>query len=81
MSRRDWRLPPRATPVVFAFWMATIMAALMCSVITVANTGWTPGVLGRIARAYVLAMPVAFCCVMLVRPLAVRLVKLCVREN
>ena len=80
MSRRDLRLPARATPLVFAFWMAAIMALLMCSVITVANTGLAPGVLGRVLRAYVLAMPVAFCCVLVVRPLVLRLVRLCVRQ-
>ena len=81
MSRRDWRLPPRAMPLVFAFWMAAIMALLMCTVITVANTGLDAGLAGRIARAYVLAMPVAFGCVLLVRPLVARLVRLCVRDT
>ena len=81
MSRRDWRLPAPATPVVFAFWMAAIMALLMCSVITLANTGLTAGVVGRIGHAYVVAMPAAFCCVLLVRPVVVRLVARCVRPN
>ena len=81
MSRRDWRLPARLTPLVFAFWMAAIMALLMCTVITIANTGLAAGLAGRVLRAYVLAMPVAFFCVLLVRPLVVRLVRLCVRDT
>lgn len=79
MSGRDWRLPARWMPLVFAFWMAAIMALLMCTVITVANTGIDAGLPGRVGRAYVLAMPVAFACVLLVRPLVTRLVRLCVR--
>ena len=80
MSRSDWRLPPKAMPLVFAFWMAAIMALLMCTVITVANTGVDAGLPARVLRAYVLAMPVAFACVLLVRPLVARLVRLCVRD-
>ena len=79
MSGRDWRLPARLLPVVFAFWMAAIMALVMCTVITVANTGIDAGLPGRVGRAYVLAMPVAFACVLLVRPLVARLVGWCVR--
>lgn len=81
MSRCEWRLPARTTPVVFAFWMAAIMALLMCTVITVANTGFDAALPGRVLRAYTLAMPVAFACVLLVRPLVMRLVGLCVRSS
>ena len=80
MSKRDWRLPARLMPVVFAFWMAAIMALLMCTVITVANTGVDAGLPLRVLHAYVLAMPVAFACVLVVRPLVMRLVKFCVRD-
>ena len=79
MSRRDWRLPARLMPLVFAFWMAAIMALVMCTVITVANTGIDARLPGRVLQAYVLAMPVAFFCVLLIRPLVARLVRLCVR--
>ena len=79
MSGRDWRLPPRFMPLVFAFWMAAIMALLMCTVITIANTGIDAGLPLRVLKAYVLAMPVAFACVLVVRPLVTRLVRMCVR--
>ena len=80
-SRRDWRLPARLMPLVFAFWMAAIMALLMCTVISIANTGIDAGLPGRVLRAYLLAMPVAFACVLAVRPLVARLVRLCVRDH
>ena len=79
MSTYDWRLPARLMPVVFAFWMAAIMALLMCTVITIANTGIDAGLPGRVLHAYALAMPVAFACVLVVRPLVARLVGWCVR--
>ena len=78
MSRRDWRLPARLMPLVFAFWMAAIMALVMCTVITVANTGSDARLPARVLQAYVVAMPVAFACVLVVRPLVARLVRLCV---
>lgn len=68
------KLPRRFAPVVFAFYMAGIMAFLMCCVIVGAQAGLGQGFLLRVWKAYLLAMPVAFCCVMLVRPLVGRLV-------
>lgn len=79
--RRDWRLPARTMSWVFAFYMAAIMALLMCTVITVSNTGIDGRLPLRILRAYALAMPVAFVCVLLVRPLVGRLVRLSVRDQ
>ena len=38
------------------------------------NTGLGAGYLQRVLRSYMFAMPVAFCCVMLVRPLVGRMV-------
>ena len=72
------RIPARYTPFVFAFFMAGIMAMLMCLVIVGANTGLKPGYLLRVLHAYALAMPVAFVCVLIVRPLVVKLVALTV---
>ncbi|WP_258305889.1 DUF2798 domain-containing protein [Chromohalobacter israelensis] len=54
--------------------MSSIMAFLMTLVITLINEGITPGFMGTVLRSYFLAMPVAFVCVMIVRPLVVRLV-------
>ena len=80
-ARRDWRLPSKAMPWVFAFYMAAIMALLMCTVLTASNTGIDGRLPLRILRAYALAMPVAFLCVLLVRPLVGRLVRLSVRDQ
>ncbi|MFK0312904.1 DUF2798 domain-containing protein [Pseudomonas sp. NPDC090233] len=78
-SRR--KLRPSATPYVFAFYMSSIMALLMCFVITAANAGVNPQYLGNVLKAYQLAMPVAFICVLMVRPVVLRLVALTVHPH
>jgi len=54
--------------------MSAIMAFLMCCAIVGANSGLVADYLRRVIQAYVLAMPVAFVCVMVVRPLVGKLV-------
>ncbi len=78
-AARNWKLPARAMPVAFAFFMSSIMAMLMSLVITAANRGIGDGYLQAVLSAYSLAMPVAFVCVMLVRPIVLKLVSLTVR--
>jgi len=68
------KLPQKYTPYVFAFLMAGIMAFLMSMVIVAANSGLHSGYLLRVLHAYSLAMPVAFCCVLIVRPVVMHLV-------
>ncbi|KIP99671.1 MULTISPECIES: DUF2798 domain-containing protein [Pseudomonas] len=80
-SRRSWKLPARLSPVAFAFFMSGIMAFLMCLVITATNRGLSDGYLGAVLEAYQLAMPVAFVCVMGVRPVVLHLVRLTVRAS
>ena len=75
-----WKLPTRFTPVAFAFFMSMIMAFLMCLVITAANNGLSNHYFQTVLQAYKLAMPVAFFCVMAVRPLVLNLVKLTVKS-
>lgn len=77
--RRIPRLHKRFTPLVFAFYMAGIMALLMSAVIVAAGSGLGGDYHWRVLRAYALAMPVAFVCVMLVRPVVMRLVALTVQ--
>ena len=74
------RVHKRFTPLVFAFYMAAIMALLMCGVIVAAKDGVNSSYVQHVLQAYVLAMPAAFCCVLLVRPLVMRLVALTVRH-
>lgn len=74
------KLHRRYTPIVFAFYMAGIMAFLMCCTIVAANSGLGAGYLQRVMQAYALVMPVAFGCVMLVRPVVARLVAATVHQ-
>ncbi|MDO9419839.1 MAG: DUF2798 domain-containing protein [Herminiimonas sp.] len=76
----DIRIPVRITPFVFAFFMSSIMAMLMCLVIVAASTGMAGDYAMRVLRAYKLAMPVAFVCVLIVRPIVVKLVAATVRQ-
>lgn len=78
-STRSKKLPKRLAPYVFAFYMSGIMALLMCSVI-VGSRGISKHYLVDVFHAYLLAMPVAFVCVILVRPLVLRLVAATVRD-
>lgn len=74
-SSFHWRkLPTKLTPIVFAFYMSSIMAVLMCLIITAVNQGLGEGYLLAAIHAYQIAMPSAFICVMLVRPIVMRLV-------
>lgn len=68
------KFPKKYTPYVFAFFMAGIMAFLMSMVIVAANSGLHTGYALRVLHAYALAMPVAFCCVLIVRPVVMHLV-------
>nr|WP_288357239.1 DUF2798 domain-containing protein [uncultured Pseudomonas sp.] len=79
-TRTSWKLPAKLSPIAFAFFMSGIMAFLMCLVISATNRGLSDGYLSAVLEAYRLAMPVAFVCVMAVRPVVVRLVKLTVKS-
>lgn len=79
-SRRGTlRLPKSLGPYVFALYMATIMAFLMCLIITWAEFGFGGDYLAKVMNAYRIAMPAAFLCILVVRPLVGRLVALSVR--
>ena len=52
------KLGVRATPYVFAFYMSSIMALLMCSTIVAVNYGLSAGYIAQVFKAYVVAMPV-----------------------
>lgn len=54
--------------------MATIIAFMMCLLLTAINTGVNANYLHRVLQTYVIAMPVAFASVILVRPLVLYLV-------
>lgn len=67
-------IPARFAMVMFSFYMAAIMAFLMSICLVAINTGMNDGFIWRVIKSYGVAMPIAFCCVLLVRPLVVKLV-------
>ncbi|RUR35447.1 DUF2798 domain-containing protein [Vreelandella populi] len=75
------KLHPRFTPVVFAFYMSTIMAFLMTLLITAVNAGINEHYFSQVWQAYRVAMPCAFLCILMVRPLVARLVQLTIRSH
>jgi len=74
------KIPHQFTPYVFAFFMAGIMAFLMSMAIVATSTGIHDGYPHRVIHSYALAMPVAFFCVLIVRPIVVKLVAIFVRK-
>ncbi len=75
------RLPMRSAPYIFALYMATIMAFLMSLVITFAEFGMGPHYMANVMNAYQVAMPAAFFCILVVRPVVIRLVGLTVQGH
>ncbi len=74
------KIPHQFTPYVFAFFMAGIMAFLMSMAIVASSTGIHDGYSIRVIHSYALAMPVAFVCVLIVRPVVVKLVAVFVKK-
>lgn len=62
-------IPARFAHIAFAFYMAGIMAFLMSIILVWINTGWDDGFFDRVLHSYVISMPFAGCCVIMVRPL------------
>lgn len=60
--------------------MASLMALFMCFVIVGINTGIHDGYFGRVFHTYQFAMPVAFVCVLIVRPIVMKLMALTVER-
>jgi Protein of unknown function (DUF2798) len=68
------RIPKRYAGIVFALLMSTSISALMSAAITLLNTGWDAGFLGRWLHAYALSWSMAFPIVATVAPRVRRLV-------
>lgn len=69
------KLHAKYTPYVFAFYMSAIMAFLMSLIIVAANSGMTDHYPSQVLHAYRIAMPSAFFCILVVRPLVMWLVR------
>ncbi len=72
---RNRKLPARYLSIVFALYMSLIMAFLMSLIIVAANSGIADHYFQQVAHAYRIAMPSAFACILIVRPLVMHLVK------
>lgn len=68
------KLPQRHAPILLAFFTSLFMSFLMSMIITLVNIGPQPDFLTRWMHAFALAFPVAFPSIILVLPLARKLV-------
>lgn len=73
-------IPARYTPYVVAFYMAGFMAFLMSVVLVAINTGVGDGYVKRVLFNYSIAMPIAFVCVVLIRPIVTKLTNFTVKN-
>lgn len=74
------KLPAKYMPIVFAFYMSLIMAFLMSLIIVAVSNGFSDHYLAKVIHAYCIAMPSAFLCILVVRPLVMQLVKITVKN-
>lgn len=68
------KFPQRHAPILLAFFTSLFMSFLMSMIITLVNIGPQPDFLARWMHAFALAFPVAFPSIILVLPLARKLV-------
>jgi len=80
-NKAKFRFPKHTSPYIFALYMATIMAFMMSLVITLAEFGMGPHYMTNVMNAYQVAMPAAFVCILVVRPIVIRLVGLTVHGH
>ncbi|WP_255503934.1 DUF2798 domain-containing protein [Moraxella sp. VT-16-12] len=74
-------IPAKFTPVVFAFYMSALMAFLMSGVLVAVNTGFGGNYVMRVLGAYLIAFPIAFVCVAILRPVVLKLVDLTIQKD
>ena len=68
------KLPPRFAGAAFAFYMSAIVALIMTIALTVVNVGLSQDLPAKVIQGYVIAWPIAFGSVLLVRPVVIKLV-------
>lgn len=74
-------IPAKFTPVVFAFYMSGLMVFLMSSVLVAVNTGFGGNYVMRVLGAYMIAFPIAFLCVAVLRPVVLKLVDWTIKKE
>jgi len=67
-------IPAKYTPLVFAFFMSMMMAFVMSGVLTLANLGFPSDFFSRWMRAFAIAWACAFLAVLLIAPVARKIV-------
>lgn len=72
------KLPHQLSAFIFAFYMSSFIGLAMSAVLTYFGSGLTSGYLAQVGRAYALAMPVGFLCVIFFRPFVAVLMKMTV---
>ncbi|MCE8031446.1 DUF2798 domain-containing protein [Halomonas daqingensis] len=72
--------PSRYSSLVVSVLMTTYMAGLMTLAITLVNTGFDSGFLGRWAKAFLISWPIAFSLITVGRPLVLRLAEKLIRD-
>ncbi len=70
---RTMKIPKKFFPVVFAFFLTSVMVLVVSGITTLLNVGLTPDFLVRWFRAWLLTWCVAFPVAIFVAPLARRL--------
>jgi hypothetical protein len=68
------KFAPRHAGFLFAFLMSVLMAFIMTCLVTWINTGSAPGFFARWGRAFVIAWPIAFICILILAGRVRRLV-------
>lgn len=70
---RSWKLPKRFMPVVFSFYMSSLVALLVSCALIAVNSGLGEGYILHVLNVYKFAMPVAFITVLSLRTTIMKL--------
>ena len=73
-------MPARFAPIVFGFVLSSLMSLVVSGIATFRNAGWVDGFLNLWIGAWLLSWAIAFPVVLLVAPIARRLVNGLVRS-
>ncbi|MGV8916975.1 MAG: DUF2798 domain-containing protein [Pseudomonas sp.] len=72
-SSGSWKLPKRLMPLIFAFYMSSVVALLVACALVTVKSGLEAGYIMRVLDVYKFAMPVAFVSVLSLRTTIMRL--------
>lgn len=72
-TSRSWKIPKRFMPLVFAFYMSSIVALLVSFALVAVSSGFAEGYILHVLNVYKFAMPVAFAAALSLRTTIMRL--------